>query len=276
MVIWDVSKTIAETNRPIFSQDNLTVTVQPLDPINSDNEFISVWTESAKSSKKWYWEIEISESSESIPAFISVGIARQNDLFSPPVLGQYSNGDIKENGTAYRSFDGKLFAENVIFGPIFGSGANNVLSFLMDLDNHTLDVSINNSGFIRMSASLAGFTEYYPYLAIQHGAAAAKFGDDGFNFSIPAGFDPINAEFGTASILQFSDVIITNSGSSGECEKTSGIGPDTTVEQSINTFRLNHRKLNGNLEEPVLISDNDISIQEEIVLEDKNSGRLKG
>lgn len=275
MVTWNNVLTEGATNRVSFIENNLLATAAPLPVISPDSEFVSVWTDVAKATRAWYWEIEIFESSPSVPAFISAGIARQGDLFSPPILGFYENGDIKENGTAYRSFDGKLFAEGVLFGPIFGSG-NNILSFLMDLDNHTLEVRVNNSTNIIMSTNLAGFTAYYPYLAIQHGQARAKFGSTGFNFQVPAGFDPYDAEIGSASTIEFADVNITDSGSPEEFEKSSGLGPVTSVDKGINTYRLNYRKLNGNLEESVLMNDNDVKAQVEITPEDKSSGRLKG
>ena len=125
-----------------------------------------------------------------------------------------------------------------------------------------------------MTSSLTPGASYYPYIALMHGIAKANFGEDGFQYDIPDGYEPYNANLAAVSSKvqpQSGSYASTVEGESVETYSAELLNPNL-----INKYRVNYARLNGNNQTPVLIIEGDITEPTYIEIPEKSSGRLKG
>lgn len=135
------------------------------------------------SSGKWYWEITVQTASSQNALMIGVGRPDELQWGSPTPYGLLG----------YFSYDGKKYEQNTssAYGEPFNAG--DVISVILDMDAGTLAFRRNGVSFGVAFSGLSG--TYGACISdgsnvLPMSASVANFGQSGFLYPVPTGFNP--------------------------------------------------------------------------------------
>jgi len=159
----------------------------------------TIWSNFAVNTGKWYWEVIKNSGDMAIHLAQDArfnGFQPYNITTGMGALMYYSSSGTDGNRFRYNNSD------NYAFPSGFGDDTNGtVYGFLLDFDNNTFKVRRNNNtsteASFTMPAALTAKPLHIGYSVIStwpSGSFDYRFGQNGFNYTIPTGYKTINSK----------------------------------------------------------------------------------